>query len=356
MTIVMAPFMSCGARLPVFVLFAAAFFPQGGQNVVFGLYLIGIAVAVLTGLMLKNSVLRGEATPFIMELPPYHADGQGVLLHTWDRLKAFVIRAGRVIVPMVLVLNVLNAIGTDGSFGNEDTDKSVLAEVGRTIAPAFGPMGLTEENWPAAVGIFTGVLAKEAVVGTLDATYTALAEQDAQEAGAAKEEEEPFNLGNAVAEAFATIPTNLPMRWAAGRIRCISPRWTSARMWPEEQKVHSGTFGAMASRFDGTAGAFAYLLFILLYMPCAAAIAAVYQESGLRWTLFVGAWTTGLGYGLATLFYQAARWDAHPSTAAAWIAAVLVAFAAWFATMRWMGRRADDVAMGPAASAAGGAE
>lgn len=353
MTIAMAPFMSCGARLPVFVLFAAAFFPHGGQNVVFGLYLIGIAVAVLTGLALKNSVLRGEATPFIMELPPYHVPtAKGVLLHTWDRLKAFVVRAGRVIVPMVLVLNVLNAIGTDGSFGNEDSDKSVLAEVGRTIAPAFSPMGLNEDNWPAAVGIFTGVLAKEAVVGTLDATYSALAEKEAGR----PEEEKPFVLANAIAAAFGTVPTNLAEAFASWsdplHIAAVDPSDLAAVA--EDQEVSEGTFGAMAARFDGAAGAFAYLLFILLYMPCAAAIAAVYQESGMRWTLFVAAWTTGLGYGVATLFYQAARWDAHPATAAAWISTVLVAFAAWFATMRWMGRR-SEVAIGDAAGAAGGA-
>ena len=158
MTIAMAPFMSCGARLPVYVLFGAAFFPNDAQNVVFALYLIGIALAVLTGLMLKNSLLKGEATPFIMELPPYHLPTlKGVLLSTWERLNSFVIRAGRVIVPMVLVLNFLNAVGTDGSYGNEDSDKSVLAELGRTIAPAFSPLGLNTDNWPAAVGIFTGI-------------------------------------------------------------------------------------------------------------------------------------------------------------------------------------------------------
>lgn len=112
MTITMVPFMSCGARLPVYVLFAAAFFPENAQNVVFGLYLIGITVAILTGLALKHTLLEGEATPFIMELPPYHLPTfKGVLIHAWDRLKNFIMRAGRVIVPMVLVLNVLNTVG-----------------------------------------------------------------------------------------------------------------------------------------------------------------------------------------------------------------------------------------------------
>ena len=206
MTIAMAPFMSCGARLPVYVLFAAAFFPRNGQNIVFSLYLIGIIAAVFTGLVLKNSLLKGEATPFIMELPPYHLPTpKGILIHTWNRLKGFIVRAGRVIVPMVLVLSVLNAIGTDGSYGNENSDKSMLAAVGRSITPALSPMGLQPDNWPASVGIFTGVLAKEAVIGTLNAAYSALAASDS---GAATADEE-FHFGNAVTDAFATIPANL---------------------------------------------------------------------------------------------------------------------------------------------------
>lgn len=341
MTIAMAPFMSCGARLPVYVLFAAAFFPESGQNVVFGLYLIGILVAVLTGLVLKHSLLKGEATPFIMELPPYHLPtARGVLTHTWERLKSFIVRAGRVIVPMVLVLNFLNAVGTDGSFGNEDSDKSVLAEVGRTIAPAFSPFGMTTENWPAAVGIFTGVLAKEAVVGTLDAAYTALAEKDAAESAGAAEEEKSFNLGAALSEAVATIPANLadalggwadPLGLSVGD---LSDKDAVA----EEQEVSTGTFGAMAERFDGAAGAFAYLLFILLYFPCTAAIAAVYQESGTRWTMFVAAWTTGTAYGLATLYYQAANYATNPQGATTWIVGIIAAFAVAFLALRRYGQ------------------
>jgi ferrous iron transport protein B len=341
MTIAMAPFMSCGARLPVYVLFAAAFFPESGQNVVFGLYLIGIAMAVLTGLFLKHSLLKGEATPFIMELPPYHLPTvKGILTHTWERLKSFIVKAGRVIVPMVLVLNFLNAVGTDGSFGNEDSDKSVLAEIGRSIAPAFSPFGMTTDNWPAAVGIFTGVLAKEAVVGTLDAAYTALAEQDAAESGEAAKEEEGFSLGTALSEAVATIPANLADAlggWADPLgldVGDLSDKDAVA----EEQEVSTGTFGAMAERFDGAAGAFAYLLFILLYFPCTAAIAVVYQESGTRWTIFVAAWTTGTAYGLATLYYQAANYANNPQGATTWIVGIVAAFVVAFLALRRYGQ------------------
>lgn len=344
MTIAMAPFMSCGARLPVYVLFAAAFFAEGAQNIVFALYLIGIAVAIITGLLLKHSLLQGEATPFIMELPPYHLPTlMGILRHTWERLKSFILKAGRIVVPMVLVLNFLNAVGTDGTFGNEDSDKSMLAEVGRTIAPAFAPFGLTVENWPAAVGIFTGVLAKEAVVGTLDATYAALAESDAVAAGEEPKEEEPFNLGNALSEAVATIPANLsdalgswgdPLGIGVGDL-------TDQEAVAAEQEVHTGTFGAMSSRFDGAAGAFAYLLFILLYTPCTAALAVVYQESGPRWMLFVGSWTLGLAYGLATLWYQIAHFGRDPLTATIWIGIVGASFATAFLAMRRFGQHRD---------------
>jgi ferrous iron transport protein B len=334
LTILMAPFMSCGARLPVYALFAAAFFPVGGQNVVFGLYLIGIAVAVLTGFVMRFTLLKGEATPFVMELPPYHLPTlKGVVMRTWERTQGFVLGAGQVIVPMVLVLNVLNSIGTDGSAGNQGTDRSVLAAVGRTAAPLFAPMGLDADNWPATVGIFTGVLAKEAVVGTLDATYSALG---ATESGGAAKAEAPYRLLGGLQTALATIPAKLSE---------VLGHWTDPlgieigdladpAAAAQAQSVQQATFGAMASRFDGPAGAFAYLLFILLYSPCAAAIAAIHRESTRGWTLFAVLWTTGLAYIAATVFYQAAVFDRHPALSAAWIGGLLGLFAAVVIAMR----------------------
>jgi ferrous iron transport protein B len=337
MTMAMVPFMSCGARLPVYVLFAAAFFPQGAQNVVFALYLIGIAAAVVTGLALKRTLLSGESAPYIMELPPYHLPTlKGVMIHTWSRLKNFIVGAGRVIVPMVLVITVLGSLGTDGRFGHEDSDHSVLAEIGRTVSPAFAPMGLNEENWPAAVGIVTGVLAKEAVVGTLDAAYTALA-QDADGGAPAQE----YSLWGGLGAALATIPDNLadalgswadPLRVSVGD---LSDQERAAA----EQSVNSGTFGAMAARFNGAAGAFAYLLFILLYMPCTATVAAIYQEAGGRWASFVSVWTTGLAYGLATLYYQLATFSQHPDGSLIQVAIVATGIGLVLLALRHQGRR-----------------
>jgi ferrous iron transport protein B len=95
----------------------------------------------------------------------------------------------------------------------------------------------------------------------------------------------------------------------------------------------------MASRFDGAAGAFAYLLFILLYFPCTAAIAAVYQESGARWTIFVAGWTTGLAYGAATIYYQVATYASHPASSMGWVGAMVVAFAGFFFILRHYGQQ-----------------
>ncbi len=336
LTIMMNPFMSCGARLPVYALFAAAFFPVGGQNLVFGLYLLGIGFAVLTGLVLKNTLLTGGITPFVMELPPYHMPTvKGVLLRTWDRLKTFMFRAGKVIIPVVVVLSFLNSLGTDGTFGNEDTDKSALSAVGKSITPVFKPMGIAEENWPATVGIFTGIFAKEAVVGTLNSMYSQMDASPADEAA-----EEPFDFWGGIKNAFASIPDNLaglagtfldPLGISVGDVSSIEAA-------AENQEVNAGVFGSMSRLFDGKIGAFAYLLFVLLYFPCVAAIAAVYRETNLKWSVFICAWTTGLAYMAAVLFYQLATIGRHPVSSLSWIGIMLGIFAAVVFVMRYLGQ------------------
>ena len=316
LTNLMNPFMSCGARLPVYALFAAAFFPINGQNIVFGLYLLGIGVAVLTGLIMRHTLFKGETTPFIMELPTYHLPTmQGIFIRTGDRLKSFILNAGRVIVPMVLVLNFLNALGTDGSFGRENTNQSVLSHIGRSLTFVFEPMGIREDNWVATVGIFTGVLAKEAVVGTLDALYGQL------DMPLEVVEKPPFDLEESLKQAALTIPQNLSdvtnrlLDPLGLNIGALNDEQTSA----SKQNVNTATFKAMQHSFDGQAGAFAYLLFILLYSPCVAATAAIYRETSATWATFTAIWTTSLAYFTATLFYQIATFEAHPENTLLWV-------------------------------------
>ena len=337
LTIMMNPFMSCGARLPVYALFATAFFPVGGQNVVFLLYLAGIGFAVLTGLVLKYTLLKGEITPFVMELPPYHVPTvKSVLLRTWDRLKSFLLKATRILVPMVAFLALLNTMSVDGTIGHDDSSDSLLSSLSRTVTPIFAPMGIEQDNWPATVGIFTGVFAKEAVVGTLDAIYL---QNEAQEAIAAGGEA-AFSLSAALKEAVQTIPENL-----AGVSETLSDPLglsigdtSSYDSAAEELAVSAGTFGAMGHLFDGKVGAIAYMLFILMYFPCVAAMAAVYRETNLNWTLFVASWTTGLAYLSSTCFYQIATAYRNPVFSVAWLAGCSVVFLCVVAVMRYLGR------------------
>lgn len=360
-TVLMAPFMSCGARLPVYVLFATAFWPMNGQNLVFALYLIGILAAIVTGFMLKRTILQGETSAFVMEIPPYHLPTfKNIILRTWDRLKGFIFRAGKVIVVLVAMLCFLNSLGTDGTFGNEDTDKSVLSQIGKTIVPVFEPMGVSQENWPAAVGIFTGILAKEAVVGTLDSLYGGMGgqkEEVAAEGSPAaaleeKEQAEGFNFVNSFKEAVASIGEGFgdigafftdPLGIA------VDEDLSDLEKQAEAQEVSTGTIAAMNKLYDGELGAFAYLLMVLLYLPCGAAMGAVYREIGGRWALFAGLWTTVLGYSTATIVYQAGRFSANPAYASICIAVnvaliVAVVFGLRMAAKK-EGRGASEVAL-----------
>ncbi len=323
LTILMNPFMSCGARLPVYALFVAAFFPSNGQNLVFALYLIGIIVAVLTGLLMKRTILSGESSGFMMELPPYHMPTlKGILLRTWDRVRLFIKEAGQVIIVMVLVINVLSAIGTDGSIGHENSNDSVLAVISKTATPVFAPMGISEDNWPAVLGIISGVLAKEVVVGTLDTLYSQLAREDAGDTGA----EEVFNFWQAINDAFATVPENLsgltdmfadPLQMNVGDIHSLEAAAAA-------QEVDNATFGAMIKRFDGQAGAFAYLLFVLLYFPCVATIGAIRREAGTPWAVFVATWTTTIAYITASSFYQISTFSQHPLFSGLWLGGIAI--------------------------------
>lgn len=336
LTNLMNPFMSCGARLPVYALFAAAFFPTGGQNMVFGLYLLGIAVAVLTGLIMRHTLFKGESMPFIMELPTYHLPTlSGVLTRTWDRLRSFLFNAGKVIVPMVLVLNFLNALGTDGTLGHEDSNKSVLSAIGKSLTPLFKPMGISNDNWPATVGIFTGVMAKEAVVGTLDALYGQMGAVDGEPS-----EKPPFNLSVALIDACKTIPKNFaeladnvldPLGLNIGNVQDLNAA-------ASEQEVQTATFAAMQRSFDGKTGAFAYLLFILLYAPCVTATAAIFRETNLNWTVFVVLWTTGIAYITAAVFYQVMTYSEHPEYSLVWITGLILSFVAVLFGLWLLGR------------------
>ncbi|TNI89431.1 Fe(2+) transporter permease subunit FeoB [Aeromonas sobria] len=331
MTSAMAPFMSCGARLPVYALFAVAFFPESGQNLVFGLYLIGIVVAVLTGLLLRSTLLPGKSDSMLMEMPDYEWPRPvNVGIKTWQKLKSFVFGAGKTIVLVVAVLSVLNSLGTDGSFGHQDQESSVLSKVSQMVTPVLHPIGVRDDNWQATVGIVTGIFAKEAVVGTLNSLY----------AGKGGDEEaSEFSLVASFHEAIDAVAINLaeinpsdPMGLAVGEL-------DDQQAAADAQEVDVSTYGNMQTHFDGAAGAFAYLLFVLLYMPCAAAMGALVRETGRQWALLTAAWCNYMAFMCATVFYQVATFAAHPEQSLFWI----VSYGLSLALLWWAGRRHGDI-------------
>ena len=229
LTIFLVPFMSCGARLPVYALFAAAFFGKMAGTVVFLLYLAGVLFAIAYGLFLKKSLFQGQASNFVMELPPYHLPKfKSLMIHCWQRLRDYIWRAGKVITLAVAVLGFLNSFGVvekaadenapadepagfEFTAGNGDSENSLLSVIGKAITPVFEPFGVEKENWPASVSLFTGLLAKEAVIGTMNSLYSMVGENaEAPADGKAAEPveepkaEEPAPEQVAVADSAAT--------------------------------------------------------------------------------------------------------------------------------------------------------
>lgn len=308
LTVVMAPFMSCGARLVIYAVFIAAFFPSGGSLIVFSLYMIGIVLAIVTGLLLRSTLLSGDSSRLIMELPPYHWPVMTMLLlQTWQRLKGFLWRAGRVIVPVCALMTLLNTVTIEGRWLPHRSDNpSILEWAGKKITPVLTPLGISTDNWPATVGLVTGMLAKEVVIGTLNTLY---ARNDSVA-------QDNVSIKDQFLAACWSVPSNL---------LALLP-WYFA---PNAATTATDTLSPTAMRhlvyyFDGQAGAFAYLLFVLLYIPCVSTIAAIYREVSARWALFSVGWNTVIAYGTAVLFYQTAYFDRHPmQSLLGWVIGIL---------------------------------
>jgi ferrous iron transport protein B len=305
LTVVMSPFMSCGARLPVYALFASAFFPESGQNVVFILYLIGIVVAVLTGFVLSRTLLPGKSENLFLELPDYEFPTlRNTLTKTWQKLKSFLFGAGQTIVVVVALLNVVNSIGLDGTFGHQNSADSLLARGAKIVTPVLSPLGVTQENWPATIGIVTGLFAKEAIVGTLNNLYSSQKSEDEVE----------LTLLEKLNEAIATIPENLMGISISDPLGIDIGDLGDLEATAEEQGVDLTIYKNIQDAFVTPEAAFAYLLFILLYAPCAAAMGAIVREVGGQWAKFVAIWTTAVAYIVSASYYQIATFSIQPNS------------------------------------------
>ena len=166
LTALLIPLMSCGARLPVYVVFIGAFFPAHAGTVLWSLYVMGIGLAVLMGLIFKRTLFKGESPMFIMELPPYRMPSfRSLMIHTWEKGKHFLIKAGTYILAVsILVWFLLNL-----PWGVEHKKDSYLGKTGQVIAPVLEPLGFGK--WEAASSLVSGLIAKEIVVGTMGEIY-----------------------------------------------------------------------------------------------------------------------------------------------------------------------------------------
>jgi len=212
------------------------------------------------------------------------------------------------------------------------------------MTPVFAPMGIKDDNWPAVVGVFSGILAKEVVVGTLDNLYASLASDESRSKAG------ETGLWRQLADAAATVPANL----AAVGDKLLDPMGveigdvSDTRAAAARQGVNEGVFGAMVTRFDGQAGAFAYLLFVLLYFPCVATIGAIRREAGRTWAAFVATWTTLVAYVTAASFYQIATYAAHPTASAFVLSVLWGVFALLVLGLRRWGQRRHEPGTQPA--------
>lgn len=171
MTILLIPFMSCGAKLPIYALFAGVFFAAHQGLIVFSMYIIGFLLAIIIGLILKKTYFKSNQAPFIMELPAYRLPLiSSVLKNTWDKCKGFLIKAGTIIFAMSIIIWLLQSF-TPTLHYTDDSSVSLFAYLGGLIAPIFKPLGFG--NWKTGVSLLSGLVAKEAVVSTMLVLYSA---------------------------------------------------------------------------------------------------------------------------------------------------------------------------------------
>ncbi len=284
LTVLMNPYMSCSARLAIYAVFVAAFFPTKGYQIIFSLYAIGILMAVATGYLVRHTLLPGKSTPLILELPAYHRPSMKRLCkEAGFRLRYFLVRAGRVILPVCVVLSGLNAL----AFGSH---ASVLALIGQWLTPIFAPMGIGSDNWPAVVSLITGMLAKEVVIGTLNSLYLQI--NPINEMGG-------LDILGACQQALMSIYEHLLMLFSSSASEAIT------------NTTAPSIYGLLGQHFGSGIAAYSYLLFVLLYIPCASTMAAIRQEASSRLMWFSILWSLVLAYGVAVSFYQCATWTLH---------------------------------------------
>ena len=251
-TMLIVPLMSCSARLPVYIIVIGAFFPKNQALILFTIYLIGIVMSVLMAHLFSRFVVKGESSPFVMELPPYRLpSGKSVVRHTWEKGKQYLKKMGTIILAASIVVWALAYFPHHEELSKEQQmEQSYIGQLGKAVEPAIRPCGM---QWKEGVSLITGIGAKEIVASTMGVLYA-----NNQEEAASVEDSDSSHLSQVLATSGMT-----PL------------------------------------------AAFAFMVFVLLYMPCLPACIAIKHESGRwRWALFTAFYTTCLAWICATVVFQ----------------------------------------------------
>jgi len=298
LTGLLVPFMSCGARLPVYILFGTIFFPENASGVVFGLYLLGIITAIILGIVLNKTLFKNkEQSTFVMELPPYRLPTlRGIWFHMWERTSSFVRKAWTIIMATSIVLWILMAlpVNGNGSFADTDVRNSAFATANEAIAPVLAPLGF--DSWEASSALVTGFVAKEVVVSTMAQVYTV--EEVEEEAEATTFFEDVGEIITSFIGATGDTIKSLPLIFGVnifeeGEEDELTDLMLAVRSGFEES---SGGHGALASM--------AFMVFVLIYTPCMVAIAAEKQELGAKWMWFSIIGQLALAWLMAFVVFQ----------------------------------------------------
>jgi len=288
MTSLLVPLMSCAARLPVYVVFGLAFFGAAAATVITGLYVFGILIAGLVAMVLSRTILRGrDDSVFALELPPYRLPTvKALTTHTWQKTKEFVVKAGTVIFVVSVGLWFLMNL----PWGVEEPRDSYFGQVSAAAAPMFAPAGFG--TWEASGALGTGFIAKEVVGTSMAQAYVGDAESEAAAAPPS------------IAEDLGEIGTSL-VEAADGAVRATVSIIPGVDLMPAEVEEPQDTAlsNALATNFTPLA-AFAFVMFVLIYTPCVAALSAIKSEFGWRWATFSGLYQFGLAWLLAVLVFQ----------------------------------------------------
>lgn len=304
LTSLLVPLMSCGARLPVYVLFAGAFFATHKGTVIWSLYFLGIVMAFLMGALFKKTLFKGKGREFIMELPPYRLPSfSNIMVHTWEKVRHFVIKAGTYIMAMSVIVWFLFFLPI-----GSDKEHSYLGRAGQFISPVLKPLGFG--SWQAGSSIISGIVAKEVVVSTMGTIYMG------------EEEEKLPYYTNIIVEGKPTkmvIPRKHPSFWqdlgeiglgffTASRDSVVSLFTIGfVSLSAEEDPENAGLKEALKGDFTPLSG-YAFLVFILLYMPCMVVLAAMKTElKTWKWAGISIVYQMLLAWVMAFIVYQGGR-------------------------------------------------